>query len=57
MRQTKPPSDSRAPRVLHACPRCEVTWRGDTATTCWFCGLPGIEAGHARLVVEDENAA
>lgn len=42
---------------LHACPSCDVTWRGDDSTTCWFCGSPGIEAGHARLVVEDENAA
>ena len=42
---------------VRACASCDVTWRGDATTTCWFCGSPGVETGHTRVVREDESAA
>jgi len=42
--------------VLHRCGSCDVTWRGTTDITCWFCDSPGVAATEARIV-EDEPAA
>jgi hypothetical protein len=39
------------------CPACDVTWWGDDATDCWFCGSPGEFTSETRRVVPDESAA
>ncbi|MEM9467549.1 MAG: hypothetical protein AAGA90_19395 [Actinomycetota bacterium] len=39
------------------CSTCDVTWWGDDATACWFCGSPGAFASDTRRVVRDESAA